>query len=118
MAGCPNAGLAVGLGSEAKRTVNSSSQLCLNPAASHRGRIAICRWGSSFHMLRKLDGESAWTETNVFAHPAMPDQLDVGLIANFWALPVTLRPQFEWIRGYAVSDASVCSASAFDVLFP
>jgi hypothetical protein len=69
-------------------------------------------------MLRRLDGEPAWSETNVFVHAGMPNQLDVGLIANFWALPVTVRPQFDWIRSYSVSQATTCSAAAFDALFP
>ena len=115
--GCPNAGASVGVGSEAKTTVSSSSTLCLNPG-SHSGQIAICRVGADFSMLRKLDDEASWTETNSFNHPGIGSAVEVGLMANAWGVPPDIRADFDWIRFSSVSGAADCSPSALDAAFP
>ena len=117
-AGCPNAGMNVGIGSEAKNTVNSNSQLCLNPATAFSGRIAICRNGASFHALRKLDGEATWTETNQFTNNNIPAAVEVGVMANAWGVPADIRAEFDYVRFYAVNNASQCSPAYFNSTYP
>ncbi|MGE0325497.1 MAG: hypothetical protein AB7K71_13255 [Polyangiaceae bacterium] len=116
--GCPNQGQYVGVGSEDKITVNQASTLCLNPTATSRGRLAICRVGTRFHMLQKLDGESAWTETNTFTHDQIGTEMDVGPVANGWGVPPDVSSRFDWIHfGVPGSDAD-CSAAAFESAHP
>ncbi|MCA9627394.1 MAG: hypothetical protein KC766_07000 [Myxococcales bacterium] len=116
--GCPNQGEFVGVGSEAKITVNQASTLCLNPSTAFRGRLAICRVGSHFHMLRKLEGEAGWTETNSFSHPQIGAAMDVGPVANGWGVPPDVSSRFDWIHFGVPASESDCSASAFDAAFP
>ncbi|MCB9590173.1 MAG: hypothetical protein H6718_32465 [Polyangiaceae bacterium] len=116
--GCPNQGEFVGVGSEDKITVNQASTLCLNPSTAFRGRLALCRMGTQFHMLQKLEGESSWTETNNFTHAQVGSEMDVGPVANAWGVPPDVSSRFDWIHfGVPASDAD-CSAAAFESAHP
>lgn len=116
--GCPNQGEYVNVGSEAKITVNQASTLCLNPSTAFRGRLAICRVGSQFRMLRKLENEASWTETNSFTHAQVGSAMEVGAVANAWGVPPDISSRFDWIRFGVPSGASDCTAAAFDSAFP
>lgn len=116
--GCPNQGDFVGLGSEAKITVNSASTLCLNPASTFSGRVAICRVGTTFSMLRKLDGEATWSQSNTFEHAAVGAAMDVGLVANGWGVPPDISARFDWVRFAVPSGPADCSPAAFDAARP
>lgn len=98
---------AVGVGSEAKTTVESGSTLYLHPGA-RSGRLAVCRLGDVFHMLRWLDDETGWTETNTFTRADLPDRLQVGMMANGWTPPPDLYATFDWIRFAPVQSLQDC----------
>ena len=104
-----------GVGSEGKTTVDSNSTLYLLPGANS-GRLRMCRVGSTFRILRFLDGESGWTQTNDFNRNDLPETLQVGIMANGWVRlpsepaddPPNLHAAFDYIRFYPVSLLSEC----------
>lgn len=84
-------------GSEGKTTVNSASTLFIIAGATE-GELILCRRGSTFRMIRRLAGEPALNETNVFNRPDLPQTLQLGLIANGYTANPDLRAEFDWVR--------------------
>jgi hypothetical protein len=85
------------IGSEGKTTVGSRSTLSITEG-SHRGELILCRVGERFLMLRKLEGESTFTETHRFERPDLPVTLQVGVVASAWMSPSNLHARFEFVR--------------------
>jgi len=107
------------VGTEGKTTENSSSVLTLIPTAGRfSGRLAVCRAGSSFRMFRYLDGETGWTETNAYVRNDLPQTLDVGLLANAWEVPASIRAEFDYIRLSVPADAAACSTASLNAQYP
>jgi len=63
---------------EVKTTVNSNSQLNIEPAAGNEGYIRVVRVGSSFIMLRR-DGEDPWRVHRRYRRDDLPADLQVGM---------------------------------------
>lgn len=71
------------VGTETKTTVNSQSVLLLDEAP-HRGRLRLCRVGSTYVMARFLTNDEAWTEIRRYERPDLPDEVQLGLVTNGW----------------------------------
>ncbi len=110
---CVDGSTTVDVGSEGKTTINSSSNLCLNPG-SHRGRLAICRVGPSVRLMRKLEGDDAWTEVHAYERSDFPDELDIGVLANAWATGPDLHAEFGSIFFSVPANLDGCSASVLE----
>lgn len=108
---------AVGMGTEAKTTVNSVSTLYLHPSVNE-GRIRLCRVGDDFRILRRLIDEGSWTETNLITRSDLPTTVQVGMMANGWAMnesltafddPPNTHATFDYIRFYLPMNAGECA---------
>jgi hypothetical protein len=71
------------VGTETKTTVDSQSVLILDEAP-HRGRLRLCRVGSTYVMGRFLTNDEAWTEIRRYERPDLPDEVQLGLVTNGW----------------------------------
>ncbi|MCK6571675.1 hypothetical protein L6V77_11355 [Myxococcota bacterium] len=71
------------VGTETKTTVNSQSVLLLDEAP-HRGRLRLCRVGTTYVMARFLTNDEAWTEIRRYERPDLPDEVQLGLVTNGW----------------------------------
>ena len=103
---------------ETKSTVNSRSNLKLRPAKAGWVELRIVRLRDAFVLLRRLEGQTAWTVQERFLRRDLPPTLEVGLAAytdwdsaeRFWRDPrafnttrITdgrpdLRVTVDWIR--------------------
>jgi hypothetical protein len=98
------------VGTEGKITTASNSVLTLIPGA-RSGRIAICRLGDTFHLLRNLDDEgSVWTEMNMYPDVPLPATLEVGPIANAYGSTPDLRGTIDYIRFATPASLADCTA--------
>lgn len=107
------------VGSEGKTTANSESMLTLVPGA-RRGRIRMCRFGDRFVLVRRLDDDQGgFMQTHEFARPELPDDLQVGLVANGWnseglepdpSITPDLRASFDYIRLWRPQSEADCMA--------
>lgn len=84
------------LGSEAKNTVNSVSNLNVLDG-SNNGRLVLCRVGSQFFAYRQLDNETTWTEVGTATREDMPDAVQVGMVVNGFTGP-DIVASFDYIR--------------------
>lgn len=112
----------VELATEGKITINSSSILTLTSSlGSYSGLLTLCRVGNTFHLLRNLDNESDWTETERIdpAGYTFPNTLQVGPIVNGW-LDSDLYAQFDYIRfaDGPPTSLSDCIAMANELVWP
>lgn len=98
------------VGSEGKTTVNSMSTLFVVPGG-RRGELALCRIGTTFHLLRHLEGDAGWSETHTFDRPDMPSTLDVGLITNAWGNQPDLHATVEYARFGVPQTIADCTAA-------
>jgi hypothetical protein len=71
------------VGTETKTTVDSQSVLLLDEAP-HRGRLRLCRVGTTYVMARFLTNDEAWTEIRRYERPDLPDEVQLGLVTNGW----------------------------------
>jgi hypothetical protein len=71
------------VGTETKTTVNSQSVLILDEAP-HRGRLRLCRVGTTYVMARFLTSDETWTEIRRYERPDLPDEVQLGLVTNGW----------------------------------
>jgi len=107
----------VSVATEAKTTVDSSSVYRLANGAPS-GEVAICRLGSTFHLLRRLDGEAEWTEMTSHDDPAyppydrpdLPDTLQVGIMANAFSSPDILA-RFDYVHFTRPTSIEDCVAN-------
>jgi len=63
---------------EVKTTVNSDSQLHIEPAGGNEGTIRVARVGPHFVMLKR-DGDGPWTVHRRYRRDDLPAELQVGL---------------------------------------
>lgn len=98
------------VGSEGKTTVNSVSTLFVVPGG-RRGELALCRLGTTFHLLRRLEGDAGWSETHTFDRPDMPATLDVGLITNAWESAPDLHATVDYVRFGVPATLADCTAA-------
>jgi hypothetical protein len=106
------------IGVEGKATVASQSELILIPTNGvYTARLRLCRLGNTVHMLRRLPGDPAWTETHTFPEtfdqtPAftLPQTVQVGLIDNAYTV-AGVRAEFEYIQFSRPQSAADCSAN-------
>ncbi|MEM7330531.1 MAG: hypothetical protein AAF490_00475 [Chloroflexota bacterium] len=76
---------ATDLSSEVKTTVNSSSILTLTTTFnSYQGRLLLCRVADTFYSYRWMDNEVGWRQVETAVMPMLPQQLQVGIVANAW----------------------------------
>lgn len=107
------------LATEGKTTDNSVSVLTLLPTGGiSRGELAMCRIGAQFRLFRRLEGETGWHQEHNYARPDLPDTLDVGLMANAWESPATIRAEYDYIRLQVPTQASDCSEAGLNALVP
>lgn len=104
------------LGVEGKVTQSSQSELILIPTSGqHAGRLRICRVDGAVHMLRRLPGDQAWTETHTFPGTfqtptfTFPDTVQVGFIDNAYTV-ADVRAEFDYIHFRRVTTSTDCSA--------
>lgn len=105
------------IGVEGKATRNSQSELILIPTGgAHAAVLRMCRVGDTVRMLRRLAGDTTWTETHTFPEtflqtPAftLPQTVQVGLIDNAY-LVAGLRAEFEYIKFSRPSSPADCTA--------
>lgn len=71
------------VGSEGKTTVGSQSTLEL-VEGGFRGRLRICRVGSTMIVARRLEGETAWRVLGRYERGDLPEDLQVGMVATGW----------------------------------
>ena len=95
------------IGSEGKTTVDSRSTLFITDG-SHRAELILCRIGGRFIMLRMLEGETSFTETDRFDRADMPTELQVGLVGNGYGSSPNLRAIFDWVRFKTPADEADC----------
>ncbi len=84
------------LGSEAKNTVNSVSNLNVL-VGSNNGRLILCRVGSELYAYRQLDNETVWTEVGTATRDDLPDTVQVGMVVNGFTGP-DIVATFDYVR--------------------
>jgi len=113
----------VGVGTEAKRTVQSNSRLFLFSGVN-RGRLRICRVGDTVWLTRKLDGEATFALMHIFGDgedvgglARFPDEVQVGMSASAWNslgnapnpnLPPDIRAEWSYIHIWPIGDLDAC----------
>jgi hypothetical protein len=106
------------LNSEGKNTVNSASQLT-QTAGPNRGRLRICRIGSTFYLARRLQGAAAFTLTHTYVRADMPATVQAGMEATAWnghmgfpnfALDPDLVGTWDYVRFSSITDPAQCLA--------
>lgn len=104
--------------SEGKTTVNSESTLELADGAN-RGRLRICRLGSSFILARQLEGESQFIVTQRYERGDLPAEVQVGMIVNGWnssgqqpdlSRTPDLEATFDYVRFSVPTGEGDCTA--------
>ncbi|MEL7310202.1 MAG: PASTA domain-containing protein [Pseudomonadota bacterium] len=85
------------IGSEAKNTTNSTSQLTIDSGA-FEGDLILCRVGNEVVAFRRLVGDADWIEINRYTRADFPATMQVGMIANAFSTPVDLRAEFDYVR--------------------
>lgn len=104
------------IGTERKNTAGSASQLVITPGV-HKGRLRMCRVGSTVVLTRRLDDEAEYTEAFTYNLLGFPDEVQVGMNVTAWnslsAMPdfkqvPDLLAQWNYIRLYEISDTSAC----------
>lgn len=95
-----------GVGTEHKSTTNSNSVLSLQ-AGSTSGRLLLCRVGDEFSTYRFLDNETGWSLIETETRTDMPQQLQVGIVANGFSGP-DLRAVFEYIQLRVPTNSAQC----------
>lgn len=107
------------IATEGKTTDNSVSVLTLLPTGGiHAGELAMCRFNEHFRLFRRLDGETSWHQEHDYARADLPATLDVGLMANAWQSPATIRAEYDYIRLQVPTVASDCSEAGLNALLP
>jgi hypothetical protein len=71
------------VGTETKTTTDSASVLLLDDAP-HRGRLRLCRVGTTYVMARFLSNDAGWREIRRYERPDLPDEVQLGLVTNGW----------------------------------
>jgi hypothetical protein len=103
---------------EGKTTVGSHSELFLRNG-TQSGILRICRFGSTFVLARRLEGEDAFIETHRFDRPDLPDQVQVGMMANGWnstggdpdtTQSADVDASFDYVRFWVPEAESDCLA--------
>lgn len=80
----------------------------------------MCRFGDRFVLVRRLDDDQGgFMQTHEFARPELPDDLQVGLVANGWnseglepdpSITPDLRASFDYIRLWRPQSEADCMA--------
>jgi hypothetical protein len=106
------------LNSEGKNTVGSASQFWQTPGPN-RGRLRICRIGSTFYLARRLQGAASFTLTHTFVRPDMPATVQAGIEATAWnghagfpnfAVDPDVVGTWDYVRFFPINDAAQCLA--------
>ena len=99
------------VGTEAKITVDSFSTL-FTTTGTYAGRLRICRYNGDITMIRKLDDEDSFTETDSFTD-LLPDEVQVGMAVTAWnstgqdpdfTEDPDLIAVWDYIRFYSLDD--------------
>lgn len=94
------------LGSEAKNTTNSVSNLNILDG-SNNGRLTLCRIGSDFFAYRQLDNEAGWVQVGTATREDMPDTVQVGMVVNGFTGPDIIAT-FDYIRMQVPQTSDDC----------
>lgn len=112
----------VNVGTEGKRTRNSTSRLVIVPGPN-RGRLRMCRVDGIVWLTRRLEGETEFQLTHVYGLPPDPwgpfdmDEVQVGLSTSGWNSlgnhpNLELEPDIEavwsYIRIWRIGDLQAC----------
>ncbi len=92
----------------ARTTIAGQSQFTQAPG-THRGELRLCRVGSTYRMLHRLDGATAWTVMEDYYRPDLPETLQVGITAGAWQTPSDLTARFDYVRYAAVPSLDACT---------
>lgn len=104
---------------EGKTTDNSVSVLTLLPTGGvFRSELAMCRFGANFRLFRRLETETGWRLEHTYSRPDLPATLDLGLMANAWQSPATIRAEYDYIRLTVPTSEADCSEAALNVQIP
>jgi hypothetical protein len=103
----------VSRGTRSAKTTTSDTDFDLTASGNNQvsGVIVMCRLGGTIHLLRKLDGEADWTETQTHLSVALPDEVQLGVAANagYGANP-NLKATFDYARFVVPTTLADCTA--------
>ncbi len=101
-----------GVGTESKNTVNSSSNLFLDPD-SNEAEMRICRIGNVFYTYKRNPTDSAFVQLDQFTRNDLPPTLQLGIMANGWDpsnnRAPDIRGEVDYIRYATPTGQSDCT---------
>jgi hypothetical protein len=90
---------------------NTSFTLTASQNDATSGELIMCRLGDTFHLFRKLEGQTDWTETQTLDRGDLPQTMQVGVAANAgYAANPDLRATFDFARFTVPTTLAECTA--------
>ena len=93
---------------ETKTTTESQSDLQEYDWPAAAAELRICRVGSTFRLLARNQGQSAWTQLIDYERPDLPTDMDAGIVAYAAEANADLRVTSDWIHFAAVTSLGDC----------